>query len=198
MTDGHRPVCLGVGLPSGAYEQILFSVWQLRVSWYGAPSLMRGWVCNLLVQLRLGHARAVTLCPSSAELMTIFCCMIWDFPNLEGQVPVFISQLYPVIPPSTGFHFRSLLKFAKLWWSNSNPPPHEVTDWPKALVKKCLFCSHVALAWATSSNKPLCCCQVIYYCGRHGNGCLSWVYYSSFRLSCFSIYTVYFTFVDVL
>jgi hypothetical protein len=39
--------------------------------------------------------------PSPAELVTIFYCLIWDSPNLEGQVPVFISpgnrvaQLYP-------------------------------------------------------------------------------------------------------
>jgi hypothetical protein len=39
--------------------------------------------------------------PSPAELTAIFYCLIWDSPNLEGQVPVFISprnrmaQLYP-------------------------------------------------------------------------------------------------------
>jgi hypothetical protein len=39
--------------------------------------------------------------PSRAELETILYCLIWDSPNLEGQVPVFISprnrvaQLYP-------------------------------------------------------------------------------------------------------
>jgi hypothetical protein len=38
---------------------------------------------------------------SPAELTTILYCLIWDSPNLEGQVPVFISpgnrvaQLYP-------------------------------------------------------------------------------------------------------
>jgi hypothetical protein len=38
---------------------------------------------------------------SPAELTTIFYSLIWDSPNLEGQVPVFISlrnrvaQLYP-------------------------------------------------------------------------------------------------------
>jgi hypothetical protein len=38
---------------------------------------------------------------SPAELTAIFYCLIWDSPNLEGQVPVFISprnrvaQLYP-------------------------------------------------------------------------------------------------------
>jgi hypothetical protein len=29
--------------------------------------------------------------PSPTELTTIFYCLIWDSPNLEGQVPVFIS-----------------------------------------------------------------------------------------------------------
>jgi hypothetical protein len=39
--------------------------------------------------------------PSSAELTTIFYCLIWDSSNLEGQVRIFISprnrvaQLYP-------------------------------------------------------------------------------------------------------
>jgi hypothetical protein len=30
-------------------------------------------------------------CTSSVELTAIFYCLIWDSPNLEGQVPVFIS-----------------------------------------------------------------------------------------------------------
>jgi hypothetical protein len=29
--------------------------------------------------------------PSHAELVTLLCCLIWDSPNLEDQVPVFIS-----------------------------------------------------------------------------------------------------------
>jgi hypothetical protein len=39
--------------------------------------------------------------PSSAELMTLFYCLVWDSPNLGGQAPVFIfprngvAQLYP-------------------------------------------------------------------------------------------------------
>jgi hypothetical protein len=71
--------------------RFLFSVWQLRVSCWGAPSLTRGWVCNLLVHLFLGLARAVTLGSKSHRTRTIFYCLIWDSPNLEGQVPVFIS-----------------------------------------------------------------------------------------------------------
>jgi hypothetical protein len=71
--------------------RVLFSVWQLRVSCCGAPSLTRGWVCNLLVQLLFGLARAITLGSKSRGTQTIFYCLIWDSPNLEGQIPVFIS-----------------------------------------------------------------------------------------------------------
>jgi hypothetical protein len=65
------------------------------------PSLRRGWVCNLLVQLLLGFTREALSGPSLAERTVIFYWLIWDAPNLEGQVPVFISlrnrvaQLYP-------------------------------------------------------------------------------------------------------
>jgi hypothetical protein len=52
-------------LPSGSPLEPLtifvFSVWQLWVSWYRAASLTRGWVCNLLVHLLLGFARAANL-----------------------------------------------------------------------------------------------------------------------------------------
>jgi hypothetical protein len=41
--------------------RFLFYVWQLRNSLCGAPSLTRGWVRNLLVQLLQDLARAVTL-----------------------------------------------------------------------------------------------------------------------------------------
>jgi hypothetical protein len=62
--------------------------------------------------------------PSPAELMTTFYCLIWDSPNLEGQVPVFISprnrgaQLYP---RAIGFPSRRLLRLAGLQWRYCNP-----------------------------------------------------------------------------
>jgi hypothetical protein len=123
-----RPVCLGVGLLSGAHDKIfLFSVWQLQVSWCGAPSLTRGLVCNLLVQLLPGLARAVTLESKSRRTQTVFCCLIWDSPSLECQVPpIYIPQEQggPVIPPGTGFPFCRLLRLAGLRWRYSNQPPH--------------------------------------------------------------------------
>jgi hypothetical protein len=81
--------------------RFLISLWRLQVSWCGAPSLTRGRVCNLLVQLLLDLARAVTLGSKSRRTQTIFYCLIWDSPNLVVQFPVFISprngmaQLYP-------------------------------------------------------------------------------------------------------
>jgi hypothetical protein len=69
----------------------LFSLWQLQVSWCGAPSLTRGRVCNVLVQLLWALPEQLLLSPGPAELMAIFYCFIWDSPNLEGQVPIFIS-----------------------------------------------------------------------------------------------------------
>jgi hypothetical protein len=45
----------------------IFSVWRLWVSWCGAPFLTRGWACNLLVQLLLGLAWAVTFVSKSCR-----------------------------------------------------------------------------------------------------------------------------------
>ncbi|PNF36912.1 hypothetical protein B7P43_G08868 [Cryptotermes secundus] len=50
-----------------------------------------------------------------SELLRVI--KIRDFPNLEGQVPVFISLAElgdPVIPPGTGFPIRRLLRLAGL------------------------------------------------------------------------------------
>jgi hypothetical protein len=93
-----RSVRLGVRHPSGTRDQFFFLheifFTQLWVCYFVAPSLTRGRVRNLLLLLVLASAvpwdSTIFYCPSS-----------WDFPNLEGQVPVFISsrnkvaQIYP-------------------------------------------------------------------------------------------------------
>jgi hypothetical protein len=61
---------------------------------YVTSSLMRGWVCRL--QLLLTLASTVILgSVSRGTHNLILSSQIRDFPNLEGQVPVFVSQLYP-------------------------------------------------------------------------------------------------------
>jgi hypothetical protein len=85
-----RPVCLGVKHPSRAYDRILITVRQLRVCWCGALPLMRERVCCL--QLLLVLARAVILGSESRGTRDhILLSQIRESPNLESQVPVFIS-----------------------------------------------------------------------------------------------------------
>jgi hypothetical protein len=100
-----RPVCLGVRRPSGTRDQFFFlfeiSFRQLRVCYFVAPSLTRGRVCNLLYNCFWALPEQSLLGRNPAELTAIFYCLIWDSPNLEGHVHVFISprnrvaKLYP-------------------------------------------------------------------------------------------------------
>jgi hypothetical protein len=100
-----RPACPGVRRPSGTCDQFFFhheiSCRQLRLCYCVAPSLMRGRVCNLLYNCFWALPEQSLLSRNPAKLAAIFYCLIWDPPNLEGQVLVFISprnrvaQLYP-------------------------------------------------------------------------------------------------------
>jgi hypothetical protein len=95
-----RPVCLGVRHSSGTRDKffILLEIFfsrQLRVCYFVVPSLTRRLVCNLLLLLVLNSA-----VPWNSGLYFIHP-ILKDSPNLEGQVPVFVSprnrgaQIYP-------------------------------------------------------------------------------------------------------
>jgi hypothetical protein len=96
-----RPVCLGVGTHLEPMTRFLFPIWWVRVSWCGHPlwreemSVIYLYNCFWVLQEQSISG------PSTVELTTIFCCLIWESPNQEGQVLVFIStrnrvaQLYP-------------------------------------------------------------------------------------------------------
>jgi hypothetical protein len=83
-------------------------------------------VCNLLVQLLLGLARAASLGSKFSRTQTLFYCLIWDSPSLEGQVSVFISARNIM----ARLHFRALGSLFVASYDSQgyvegiNPPPH--------------------------------------------------------------------------
>jgi hypothetical protein len=92
-----------------------------------APSLTRGCVCNLLVQLLLGLPRAVTLGSKSRRTHDHILLPHMRLPQPGGPGPrIYIPQEQggPVILPSTGFPLCRLLRLAGMRWRYSNPPPH--------------------------------------------------------------------------
>jgi hypothetical protein len=92
-----RPVSLGTKHPSGAYDQILITVRQLRVCWCGAFSLTRARVFRL--QLILVLASTVILGSES----------------LGTRDHILLSQILD-------FPFRRLLRLAGSRWRYSTPP----------------------------------------------------------------------------
>jgi hypothetical protein len=104
-----RPVCLGARRPSGTHDQsfslLQISFRQLRVCYCLVPSLTRGRVCNLLVQLLLGLARAVTLGSKSRRTHCHILLFYLRLPQPGGPGPnTYIPQEQggPAIPPGTG------------------------------------------------------------------------------------------------
>jgi hypothetical protein len=127
-----QSVGLGVRHPSRTRDQFFFllsiSFRQLWVWYFVAPSLTRGRVCNLLLQLLPGLARAVTLWSKSRRTHGHILLSHLRLPQPERPGPIIYipqEQGGPVMPPGTGFPFCRLLRLAGLRWSYSNQPPHD-------------------------------------------------------------------------
>jgi hypothetical protein len=97
------------------------SVFSVCCSLLGS-SLMRRWVCNLLLKLFLGLARAATLGFKFSRTHDHILLSHMTGPSI--YIPQEQGGL--VIPPDTGFPLRRLLWLAVLWWRYSNAPPHGV------------------------------------------------------------------------
>jgi hypothetical protein len=88
-----RPVCLGINPLLGLMTRFFNTVRDLRVCWYGAPSLTRGRVC--LLQLLLSSPAQLFLGPSPAGLMTTLYCLRFDTP------PTWRTRSLYFYPPGT-------------------------------------------------------------------------------------------------
>jgi hypothetical protein len=68
----------------------------------------------------------------------ILLSQIRDSPNLEGQVPVFVSPRNSVlvILPGTGFPFRRFLWLSGLWWKYSTLPPWQIGERSSFIYRK--------------------------------------------------------------
>jgi hypothetical protein len=94
-----RQVRLGTKHPFGAYDQILIIVWDLRVCWFGAPSLTRGRVCRLQSLLALASA------------------VIFGSESRRTRGHILLSQI-------RDFPFLRLIRLAGSRWRYSTSPPH--------------------------------------------------------------------------
>jgi hypothetical protein len=124
----------------------LISVWQLRVSWCVAPSLTRGRVCNLLVQLLLGLARAVTLGSKSRRTHDHILLSHLTLPQPGGPGPcIYMPQEQggPVIPQYVKECTRVYLmwKYARMFTK----------------VRRTRLATVYFIAWITPSQSWPCC-----------------------------------------
>jgi hypothetical protein len=103
-SKSHYDDSLGVRRPSGTRDQFFFR--QLRHCFFVAPSLTRGQVCNLLVELLPGLARAVTLGSKSRRTHGHILLPHLRLPQPGGpgsRIYIPQEQCGPVIPPGTGY-----------------------------------------------------------------------------------------------
>jgi hypothetical protein len=81
-----RPVCHGICHPPGAHDRILIAVAHFQFSSYKALFLNEECVCNLLGQLVLDLASAVTLGSTPAELLGSHSVGSYDLQGSAGGI----------------------------------------------------------------------------------------------------------------
>jgi hypothetical protein len=118
--------------------EILFG--QFKVRYFVAPSLTRGWVCNLLLLLVIACAFPLES-GSRGTLDHILLSQFLRLPQPGEPGPcIYIPQEQggSVISPGTGFPFRRLLRLAGLRWRYYIPPPHGLltTDLKLVLISR--------------------------------------------------------------
>jgi hypothetical protein len=101
-TDGQPASLSWKKAPIWGLRSDLCYVWQLRVCWFGAPSLTRGRVCPLRLLLALASA------------------VIFGSESRGTRDHILLSQI-------RDFPFRRLLRLTGLQWRYSTPPPHGLT-----------------------------------------------------------------------
>jgi hypothetical protein len=114
------------GSPLDPMARFLFSVWQLRVSCCGVPSLTRAFPVIYSYNCFWALPEQSLCGPSPAEQRPYFTVSFETPSTWRARSPYLYPQEQdgPVIPPGTRFSFHRHLRLAGLWWRDSNPPAH--------------------------------------------------------------------------
>jgi hypothetical protein len=103
--------------------RVLFSVWHFRVSWCGAPSLMRDAIASGSCQ----KSHSWVQVPQNSG--PYFTASYVNPPTWRAKCPYLYppGTRWPSHLPGTGFPFCHLLGLIGLWWMYSNPSPHAIS-----------------------------------------------------------------------
>jgi hypothetical protein len=116
-----QSVCLGDNTLRLTAGNFILQLHTCGHSPYVTSSLIRSWVCRLLLLLALASV-VILRSESRGDHDHILLSQIRDSTNLESQVPVFISSGNRV----ARYPFRRPLRLSGLRWRYSTLPPHGI------------------------------------------------------------------------
>jgi hypothetical protein len=156
-----QSVCPGVRRPSGICDQFFFrheiSCRQLRLCYFVAPSLMRGRVCNLLLNCFWALPEQSLLGRSPAELTVHILLSHLRLPHPRGpgsRIYIPRNRLAQLYPGALGSLSVASYDSWGLRWRYSNPPPHGdvYTQDYSLLYRQVTQTVAVRHRWATSKG----------------------------------------------